>query len=346
MLVCIPSFEPGPFLPQLVRDLRAQLPDAQVLVVDDGSGAAFDSVFALAVDAGAHLVRSERNRGKGHALRTGFAWATANAPGEAVVCADSDGQHSPRDIARVAGQVTEDTIVLGSRCFAGSVPLRSRLGNTLTRWLFRTLTGVAVRDTQTGLRAFPASLLPWLGGRPGDRFEYEFNVLLRAATARIQLTEIPIETIYLDENTSSHFRPIRDSIRIYAPLLAFLASSLMSAFIDVVALLTLVALTGHLAASVVAARLLSATVNYTLNRDLVFRQRGGRRASATRYVALALAILGANVALITLFTSIWGLPLLAAKLLVEVALFFASYVVQHRLVFRTTGALCHVGRSR
>jgi hypothetical protein len=145
------------------------------------------------------------------------------------VCADADGQHSVADVLRVAGHVrATGRTVLGVRGFDGDVPLRSKVGNTLTGWLFRAATGRPVRDTQTGLRAYPADLLDWLVSVPGERFEYEMNVLLYAARAGHPTDEVVIATTYLDDNASSHFSAFTDSVRIYRPLLRFAAVSLLT----------------------------------------------------------------------------------------------------------------------
>lgn len=344
MIILIPAYEPDLRLVQLVRDLAGHLPDARVLVVDDGSGPAYRGVFQVAADAGATILHAPTNGGKGVALRRGFAWASEHAPDEAVVCADCDGQHAPTDIARVAALVEPGTMVLGGRRFTGpGVPLRSRVGNTVSRWLFGAVTGVAVGDTQTGLRAYGNDVLGWLQSVPGDRFEYEFNLLLRATSAGIRIVETPIETIYLDENASSHFSPVRDSLRIYAPLLRFGASSLVGYVIDAVVLVVLVSLGTPLVAAVVGARLSSAVVNFTINRRLVFAHEGSRRDAAVRYATLAAALLGANVVLMAAFVTAWGMPLLLAKVLVEAVLFFVSYGVQNRLVFSTPGAVVSDG---
>lgn len=219
MIVLIPSYQPDERLVALVQDLCAAAPDADVLVVDDGSGPAYEGVFAEAGAAGAHVESHPRNRGKGAALRTGFAWIQEHREGLDVVCADSDGQHTPGDILRVAAAIRPGAMVLGGRRFTGAVPLRSRVGNTLIRWAFRWGTGQRVHDTQTGLRGYPAELLGWLRTVPGDRFEYEFNLLLGAPDAGVAIDEVEIATIYLDDNASSHFRPVVDSVLIYAPLL-------------------------------------------------------------------------------------------------------------------------------
>lgn len=335
----IPAYEPDLRLVHLVRDLRSALPHARVLVMDDGSGPGYDGVFQVAADAGAHVERAATNRGKGVALKRGFAWAAEHAPGETVVCADCDGQHTPSDIAAVASLVRPGTrsMVLGERSFTAAsgppVPLRSRLGNTVTRWLFRAVTGTRVNDTQTGLRAYPADVLGWLQSVPGDRFEYEFTLLLRARGAGVEIHQTSIQTIYLDANESSHFRPVVDSLRIYAPLLRFAASSLAGYALDVVALLLLSRLGAPLVAAILGARVVSAAANFAINRDLVFGHAGPATRAAGRYAVLAAALLGANACLMTLLVTGWGVSLLVAKVVVEALLFTVSYAAQQRLVF-------------
>jgi glycosyltransferase involved in cell wall biosynthesis len=259
VIVLIPAYEPDGRLLELVTALRAADPAVRPVVVDDGSGAGFRSLFDAVEATGVTVLRHRVNRGKGAALKTGFAHACSHHPHEDVVCADSDGQHTVGDVLRVAAQVQAGgALVLGSRRFTGSVPARSRLGNSVTRVLFRLATGLRIQDTQTGLRGYSAALLPWLGSMPGYRFEYELNILLSAARRRQRIKEIDIATIYLEGNASSHFRPVVDSLRVYAPLLAFVLSSLGAFLVDVVALLVLHTLTGALLISVVGARAISA----------------------------------------------------------------------------------------
>lgn len=333
MIVLVPAYEPDLRLATLIRHLGDALPHARVLVVDDGSGPDYDGVFDVAAEAGASVVRHVRNHGKGHALRAGIAWAMEHAPGEPVVTADCDGQHTPTDIARVADAVAPATIVLGGRRFTGDVPARSRFGNAASRLLFRALSGQRVHDTQTGLRGLAPDILPWLLGVPGDRFEYEFSVLMGARAQGVRLAEITIETIYLDENASSHFRPVRDSVRIYAPALRFAASSLAGAAVDWAALLVLAPLLGSLNVAIVCARLASAATNYQLNKTVVFRHTGDGRRAVLRYAFLAAVILTINVVAMDALVIGVGVPLLLAKVVVEGVLFLLSYAVQHHLVF-------------
>ncbi|MFF2622820.1 glycosyltransferase family 2 protein [Oerskovia jenensis] len=276
MIVLIPAYEPDGALVRLVGALRATGEVRGIVVVDDGSGSGSRPVLDDVAHLGAVVVGFPANRGKGAALLRGLAEVARRWPGEDVVCADADGQHAAVDVLRVGERVRAGgaAVVLGSRAFSGDVPLRSRAGNSVTRWLFRAATGLRVQDTQTGLRGYPASMIGWLLDVRGERYEYELNVLLAAAREGHAVVEVGIETIYLDDNASSHFRPLADSARIYAPLLAFSLSSLLAFGIDTAALLVLDAVTGSLLLSVVGARGVSGAVNFLVNRR-VFAGRAG-----------------------------------------------------------------------
>ncbi|HWS35771.1 MAG TPA: glycosyltransferase family 2 protein [Actinoplanes sp.] len=221
MIVLLPVFKPGPHLSELVTELPR--PD-RVLIVDDGTGPAADARLAEAEARGCTVIRLPENRGKGVALKAGFRRIRSRYPDSAVVCADGDGQHSVADIRAVAGRSEPGHIVLGVRRF-DRMPPRSRFGNTVTRAAFRAATGWTVTDTQTGLRAYPADLLDPLCTVPGERFEYEMNVLLYATEHGHPIDEVPVPATYLHGNAGSYFSGITDSARIYAPLLRHLLLS-------------------------------------------------------------------------------------------------------------------------
>ncbi len=339
MIILIPSYEPDHKLVDLVGTLRAARAKHQVLVVNDGSGPRFAAVFDQVRSVGATVIEHHPNRGKGYALKRGFDHIITHRPHHDVVCADSDGQHTPEDILAVAQRLQSggDRVVLGARSFTGRMPLRSRFGNAATRIALRAASGLRLQDTQTGLRGYPASLLPWLVSIDGDRFEYELNVLLEARRSDIEVVEVPIATVYIDGNASSHFRPVIDSIRVYLPLLRFSMSSLAAAALDFVLVLALMATTGNLAVAVVGARISSATLNFTLNRRLVFDPAGRTPlpAAIAGYGAVAIGILIANYTILYLLYERLGIMLGLAKLCTEVSLFLASYFLQKRFVFRT-----------
>ena len=226
MIVLLPVFQPGRRLPALVTELRAAAPDLPIVVIDDGSDdPASSDALRAARDLGCTVLRHRTNRGKGVALRTGFRFVVREYPGRGVVCADADGQHRTEDILRVTARVrATGRMVLGVRRFQGRVPLRSRAGNAITRLVFRAVTGCSVRDTQTGLRAYPADLLTWLLGVPGDHFDYEMAVLLEATRVGHPIEQTTVATTYVADSGSSHFGAVTDSLRIYWPLVRFVIS--------------------------------------------------------------------------------------------------------------------------
>ena len=335
MYVLIPAYQPDARLPRLILELHRADPSTKIVVVDDGSGQKFSDIFEASATAGAHVISYEHNRGKGYALREGFTWIrdVAGDSPECVVTADADGQHTLNDIFRVGRRCTDTgTSVLGVREFVGHVPARSRIGNTATSALFWLATGWKLKDTQTGLRAFPVALLPALLEVQGDRYEYELRVLLHLAKFRHPVTQIPIETIYEAGNPTSHFRPLQDSARIWAPLLKFAASSGVATIIDYVLVLALNALTGALFFPVVVARMVSASVNFAMNRR-VFEATGvPLRRSALRYAALAIAVVAGSYTMLAVLTGI-GMPLWIAKIIADTTMYLVSYSAQSRYVF-------------
>lgn len=335
MYVLIPAYQPDARLPRLILELHRADPSTKIVVVDDGSGQKFSDIFEASATAGAHVISYENNRGKGYALREGFTWIrdVAGDSPECVVTADADGQHTLNDIFRVGRRCTDTgKSVLGVREFVGHVPARSRIGNTATSALFWLATGWKLKDTQTGLRAFPVALLPELLKVQGDRYEYELRVLLHLAKFRHPVTQIPIETIYEAGNPTSHFRPLQDSARIWAPLLKFAASSGVATVIDYVLVLVLNALTGALFFPVVAARMVSASVNFAMNRR-VFEATGvPLRRSALRYAALAVAVVAGSYTMLAVLTGI-GMPLWIAKIIADTTMYLVSYSAQSRYVF-------------
>ena len=238
-IALIPAYEPDRKMLGVIADLGKTGFD--VVVVDDGSGPEYAELFEQAAERipgksgrGVTLLIHDVNRGKGAALKTGldfinnFMVIRGEETQNVIVAVDADGQHLAVDALRAAhtAQGNPGTLVLGSRILnqTQSVPLRSRFGNAVTRKVFRLATGVPVYDTQTGLRAFTADLIPSLLAVSGDRYEYELNVLMDFAGRGIPIREIEIETVYLEGNKSSHFNTVRDSYMIYKEIAKYAAT--------------------------------------------------------------------------------------------------------------------------
>ena len=354
-IALIPAYEPGEKLVSLVHDLRDRGFD--IVVVDDGSGRDYGDIFER-VSHEAVVLTNAANLGKGAALKKGLSYImdymaydeTVRTPygvkavsgrDGVIVTVDADGQHLPEDVlrvARIAGS-RRDALVLGSRALDENVPARSRFGNTVTRHVYSAVTGVSVHDTQTGLRAFRRDLIPELLAIEGDRYEYEINMLLALAAEGVTIIEERIETVYEDNNSGSHFRTLRDSFRVYKEILKFSASSLAGFAVDYCMYAVLLALTGAagmahgLVISNIGARLVSGTLNYTMNRKLVFKSRTGFAESALQYVMLAVLILAGNTIVLSILAGTFGINSMIAKLVTEMLFFFVSWTVQKYVIF-------------
>lgn len=334
-IAVVPSYEPDEYLALTVSQLLDN--GIEVVVIDDGSGAEYRKFFD-ALPPQVHQISYPVNQGKGYALKQGFAYVKDHYGEDCVaVTVDSDGQHGIADVLRVLAKVEDapESLVMGSRYLEKSAPLRSRFGNATTRLVFRFATGVSVHDTQTGLRAFSGSMMPRLCKIPGNRYEYEMNMLLEFAHDRIPIHELRIQTIYLDENSRSHFHALKDSFRIYKDILKFAASSFIGFLTDyVVFSLLLLCTGGHIVWSNVGARIVSSIVNYTINRNVVFRNKGSILKSAFFYFLLAIGILIGNTLVLSLLVNILGINSLLAKLITEVLFFTVSWLVQRLFIFK------------
>ena len=327
----IPSYEPNEKLIDIINDL-IQTDRFDVIVVNDGSNSSYDRYFDKIKDRVTYLSYDD-NHGKGYALKTGFKYIEDNYDDCVVVTLDSDGQHTAKDTLNLCNIVSkkDNTILLGKRLRGEKTPLRSKLGNSITRVVFRLSTGIDVYDTQTGLRAFRSDLLPFMLDIPGDRFEYEMNMLLEAPRKSIKLEEETIETIYEDNNSGSHFDTIKDSFRIYKQIFKFMFASVSSFVVDYLLYTILNLLTGNLVLSNIVARIFSSTFNYTVNRNMVFKDKKSVSKSIIKYYLLAAFILLINTILLTLLSTV--ISKYVAKIIIEIVLFIVSYFVQKRFIF-------------
>jgi glycosyltransferase involved in cell wall biosynthesis len=343
--VIIPALNP---VPELIRYVAALLQHGvgRVVLVNDGSHAAGRAVFAaMPADPRVTVLVHAINFGKGRALKTAFNHCLAqHAELLGVVTADADGQHSVADVIRVAStllqRTTQDSqsMVLGVRQFDKNVPFRSQAGNQLTKVAFRALYGVWISDTQTGLRGFPLAMLPMLLKVEGERYEYESSVLIAATTAKRAIVEVPIATIYIDGNQSSHFNVLKDSMRIYFVLLRFFFASLLTSLIDFVVFMLALAFSSNLLTAMLYGRGVALCFNFVLNKHLVFRARHGGASVFLRYLTLVVLMAALSYVLIDTLQAELGFRILSAKLLAESVLFMLSFSAQRELVFAGTRA--------
>ena len=346
--VIIPAYKPDQKLIATLNDLVAT-GFSDILVVDDGSGEPFAPVFEqVKAIPECTLLRHPVNRGKGAALKTAMSFFLDNRPEQAgVVTADADGQHLAADIAAVSRAMLEGgNIVFGVRDFsAANVPAKSRAGNRITIAVFRLFFGMKISDTQTGLRAFPRDLLPEIIQAKGDRYEFETHMIFLMNRLKLALDEVKIATVYIEENKSSHFRVVRDSIRIYSLILKYLLSSIAGAVIDegvfylIKLLFGTIAMVWFIPSTFIAAfgaRVVSSLVNYLINAKVVFEGKTTKQ-TLVRYYILAVVQILVSAAVVFLLEHLLSISSAALstliKVVVDTVLFFFSFRIQHKWVF-------------
>ncbi len=346
--IVLPSLNPDEKLNKVVDGLlSAGFED--IVLVNDGSDEAHLEPFR---QAAAHkevtLLTHEVNKGKGRALKTAFSYVVDNRKQTAgVITVDGDNQHTVKDIRACAEKMLEckDKVILGCRDFTqDNVPWKSRVGNVSTSLVFRLLCGIKISDTQTGLRAIPYQYLPLMCEVEGERFEYETQMLFAIKKNHIGMEEVKIETVYLEDNASTHFDPIKDSLKIYKIIFKFMISSGTSFLIDYGIYSLLVFLIGgnfsrglRLFIATFAARAVSSICNYAMNKKAVFKSKASVSRSLIRYYILCVFQTAASYGLVYLLSSLCragSFLEIVLKLAVDIVLFIISFQIQHRWVFK------------
>lgn len=345
--VILPSYNPSERLLSALKGLIEQGFD-DIIVVDDGSREECQRHFKAAELLNeCTVLHHEVNKGKGRALKTGFEYFLKNRPDRlGAVTTDDDGQHTPKDVMECT-QLMERSgkAVFGCRDFSlPEVPPKSRFGNKITAFVFRAFCGIKISDTQTGLRAFPREYMPLLCETSGERFEYETNVLLEMHRARLEFTEKRIETVYIDNNSETHFHPFRDSVKIYAVIFKFMLSSGFSSLIDILAFTIINMLLPasldsgvRILISTVGARIISSLFNFFANHKVVFRSKQKLSGTLGRYYLLCAVQMMCSYGIVFLLSALiapqYRILESVIKIVVDVLLFFISFRIQQNWVF-------------
>lgn len=347
-IILIPSLEPDERLLSYVQKLR-EYGLMNIVIVDDGSGEEYQSIFRELSENGCVLLRHTENQGKGAALKTGFQYIEQQFDEiSSVVTADSDGQHAAEDVYRLANEARRhpDALVLGVRNFSeGGIPPKSLLGNRITSIFFAMLYGKRLSDTQTGLRAFGPQLLAFMQGIHGSRFEYELQMLISCIRSGIPIHTLPIQVIYENGNAGTHFKAIQDSARVMGVLFSnfvrFISSSIASAIVDIGIAWFLIdflrpMLGQHdfvrILLATVIARIISIMVNYLLNRHFVFHKENSQ-GSLWRYLTLCAFVILLSSTGVYLIHTIFFISEKIAKIVCDALLFLLSFQMQRRWVF-------------
>lgn len=346
--IIIPAYEPDERLIELLKKLQDN-DLGPVVIVDDGSGEKYQHIFSQAHDMHhCHVLKHARNLGKGRALKNAFNYLLTKEDIGGCLTVDSDGQHGISDIKNCIKMFEENPhkLILGCRNFdLPNVPAKSKFGNKLTHNICKWLCGINLSDTQTGLRAIPKDFMAYLLNTPGERFEFETNMLLESRNL-VEIKEVPIETIYdsKDEHTT-HFDPIGDSIKIYRifgkEFLKFVVSSLSSSILDLILFSafcgifrTLMPL-WYITAATVLARIISAIYNYLINYKFVFQSNAKHSISNVKYFLLAIIQMSLSAFLVTVCTKLLTtFSEVGIKIIIDTLLFFFSYKIQQKYIFQ------------
>lgn len=346
-VVIIPSLEPDEKLVPYVRKLLSA-GIKKIIVVNDGSSKKCDCIFdEISNIDECDVLTHEVNRGKGAAIKTALRFYTDNLNGfDGVITVDADGQHSVPDVLRMCKTMSEnpDSFVLGCRTFGEETPSKSLIGNRITSFAMRLFYGISLSDTQTGLRGIPHFMTEGLLTVRGTRYEYELNMLIYAKGNCIPFVIIPIKTIYFDNNSGSHYRPVVDSLRIFlrviSGLIGFSASAIIASIIDISiygimtkAILAHFPLFWMLLISFVSARVVSSFVNFTLNRRLPSSQNKSISDTIPKYYTLVVVQMLVSFLCIYLLCAYTGIDEMIIKIIVDCILGLISYQIQLRWVF-------------
>lgn len=184
----------------------------KLIVVDDGS---HDGTGDVARGAGAMVLAHEVNRGKGAALKTGFAYALEHGY-DGVVTLDADGQHLPSEIPKLiaARRETGADIIIGGRAHLfGEMLPRRRMANRFASWAISKGSGARIDDSQSGYRFYSSKLLRAVSMR-SNGFAMESEVLVLAGTRGFRIITIPINLGFVDGLATSHYKPVHDTVQI------------------------------------------------------------------------------------------------------------------------------------
>ncbi len=347
--IVLPSFNPDERMLQVISD-AIDAGFSRIILVNDGSRPNTEEYFDRAsLLSEVTLLTHKENMGKGAALKTAFRHLLENdIDFSGVVTTDSDDQYNVKDLVACAeAVVSNEMIVLGARDFSlPEVSLKSKLTNSVTSFIFKTGCKIDVADTQTGLRGIPKKYLPCFVNTKGDRYEYETNMLIDMSRGEIPFMQMTIDTVCFEKNKATHFRPIRDSARIYSQLMRYMLSSLISYTIDqgifALANIILSSMPGveHLTQIIVAtacSRIPSSLFNFLFNKNVVFKKRETSGAFAKYYILCAGQIIVSS-SMVFLLSALFNLTstlfLQLFKIITDGVLYAVNFHMQREWVYK------------
>lgn len=345
-VLVIPSLNPNEDFLDLLDNFKSKILEnnikLSIVVVNDGSSQNFDVIFEKIKEKEIVVLKHAVNLGKGRALKTAFNYILNEEKNlKSVITADSDGQHLIEDIIHCLefSNKNLNTLVLGKRNFDKDlknrnikIPFRSKFGNKITRWIFKYLLGLNIYDTQTGLRAFSKNQVKSFLKIKGERFEYETNMLIDNKNLGYKFKEIPINTVYIKNNESSHFNPIRDSITIYLLFLKYLAVSVLSFLVDILLFKFFRILRFSILNATIISRIFSSIFNYTLNKNKVFKSFN-KKSLLKYYILVIIQMFISGYSVKFLHKMLINENEIFLKIIIDLIIFVVNYYIQREWVF-------------
>ena len=344
VVILIPSLNPKIEFINYVQEL-IENGFKKIIIINDGSKEECAPIFQkLESKKECILITHEKNRGKGKSLKDGLQYfLQIEKDYLGIITADCDGQHLVKDVIKIAEKIENgaDGLILGSRNFKeDNVPVKSSIGNNVTSTIFKVLYGEKISDTQTGLRGIPLKYVTDFINISGDRYEYETSVLIDCISKKIKIEEIPITTVYIDNNAETHFNPIKDSILIYWKILKsfikYSIVSILSFIIDIIAFKIIVSnIKGgdSIIIATILARIISSLVNYALNKKVVFKNDQKVSNTIIKYYTLCITQMLASAFFVTLIYYVTMISETVIKIVVDAIIFMINFKVQRRWIF-------------
>ncbi len=338
IFVVIPTLDPDEeIMEKFIQELKKKF--KHILVINDGSKDIHDAFFKKLEKEGIEVFLHYKNLGKGRALKNAFNYLLNNYNNiEGVVTADCDGQHSVKDIEKIAHEVikNKDKLILGVRNFhKENVPPKSKFGNVITRNIFKIFIGLNISDTQTGLRGLSKELLYKFMDLQGERYEYETNMLIATKDENIPIKEVEIATIYLNSNTNSHFNPLLDSIMIYRLFMKYFLAAFSSFLLDIVlfgSFLGLLNIHSKILAATILARIVSSIYNYIINANLVFKNMN--ILTLIKYYILVIIQMFISGCFVTYFFNLFHVNVILIKVFVDFILWIINLIILREFIFK------------
>ena len=335
----IPAYNPDENLLHVVDTMIAKN-KYKIFIIDDGSRTdtqyIFDAMKENGRDKYVTVLRHAVNMGKGAALKTVFNYILVTCPDlKGVVTLDSDGQHSVDDCLAILNELKkyENALVLGYRTFNKEIPLKSYIGNNISKFIYRIILGKSFKDTQTGLRGLSRSFMEICLSIKSNRFEFETEQLALSVNHSIDIIEIPIQTIYIENNKATSFRPLVDSFRIYFVLFRYGLSSIITALADFLVFMIALSFGVKVFMANMLARTVSIGVQFTLLDKYVFYTN----AKIINFILFAsyvyvMGIISASTQIA--FIKDFHMHILSAKMIVEGILFFVNFSFLRLYIFK------------